>query len=140
MGKGLVVKIVDAEIFREGKKLPCWREPGRFAESGDGEVEKQDGQVSRQDTEGASQIEAADRRPAAPHVRTKKLRADEVSAQHKEKIDAHPAIACWPGPNAGTQRKTHMPQHDPENGNGPHQVKTRLADGRCIEELQTRLL
>ena len=41
MGEGLVMQVVDAEIFREGKKLPCWRQAGSFTKGGNGEIEKQ---------------------------------------------------------------------------------------------------
>ena len=36
--------------------------------------------------------------------------------------------------------KAHMPQHDPEDGNGAHEVKAGLARGGCVEKLQARLL
>src|SRR3954451_21094677 len=101
VGKGLVIQIVDAEIFREGKKLPGWRQARGFAKTGNGEVEKQDSQVGGQNAEGTPHIKAANRRPAATDVRTKKLRADEISAKNKEEIDTHPAIIRWTAPYTG---------------------------------------
>ena len=69
MGEGLVMEIVDAEIFREGKKLPCWRKTWGFTKGGNDEIEKQNREVCGQNTEGAPHIKAANRRPAAVRIR-----------------------------------------------------------------------
>src|ERR1041385_830333 len=140
VGKSLVMHIVDAEIFREGKKLPGWREAGSFTESGNGEVEKQDRQIRWQNAKSAPHIEAANRRPTASCVRTKKLRADEISTKDKKEIDAHPAAIRWAAPYAVPQRKAHVPKHHPKDGDGAHQIQAWFAGGGCVEKLQPTVL
>src|SRR5450432_3897429 len=94
MGKRLVMEIVDAEVFSEGQKLPRRRKARSFAEPGNSEIDRQHGQVGRQDSERAAQIEVWKRWPRILEVRTQKLRPDQISAQHKEQVNTHPAGSC----------------------------------------------
>ncbi len=125
----------------EGRKL----HEDRFARDVVHEVQPDDHRdgVDRYQTQEAPHVEAPDLKGPRLPVLAQQNRADQITADHEEEVDAHvaPAGPLRPSPGRDADRlRRERPEmkehqvigHHPENGDRSHAIDDRIVKGRAL--------
>src|SRR6202034_1028071 len=102
-------------------------------------IKRQHRQIRRQHTIEPPAIEAPESRSLTLQIRPQKLRANQVPAQHKEQVDAHPPEPRYTLPRL-RECSPCMKRDDRENRETPQRVQAMHSRRRIIQARPPALL